>query len=188
MTTRRGQALVETAIVLPVLLVLTVGVIELGFAIYQYVSITSLAREGANMISRQTTFTDAETALQAAATGPASLGANGRCVLSVVQLGTSGANNGKPIIAQRHALGSLAATSVLGEPPAGAYGGGPDYYAQNPTGDTSIQVSGPLPNGLTISPGTSVYVAEFFVRRATVVPLVAFGLSLPNQLYASAYF
>lgn len=48
----RGQGLVELTLVLPVLLTLTFGVLELGTLLDVSHSITGLTREGANMASR----------------------------------------------------------------------------------------------------------------------------------------
>src|SRR2546428_4422197 len=44
---RRGQSLVETALVIPVLAVLTFGLLDFGRAYYFQVAITNAAREGA---------------------------------------------------------------------------------------------------------------------------------------------
>lgn len=43
----RGQALVEFALILPVLMLLIVGVMEFGLIINQYMVVTEAAREGA---------------------------------------------------------------------------------------------------------------------------------------------
>lgn len=43
----RGQALVEFALILPVLMLLIVGVMEFGLIINQYMVVTQAAREGA---------------------------------------------------------------------------------------------------------------------------------------------
>ncbi|MGI6488868.1 MAG: pilus assembly protein [Syntrophomonadaceae bacterium] len=43
----RGQALVELALVLPILLLLLMGIIEFGRIFFSYLTITELAREGA---------------------------------------------------------------------------------------------------------------------------------------------
>jgi len=47
----RGQSLVEAAIVVPLLLLLLAGVVELGRAFYTYIVITNAAREGARYAS-----------------------------------------------------------------------------------------------------------------------------------------
>ena len=104
--------------------------------------------------------------------------------MSVVKLGVGGANKDVPIIVQRHSVGSFAGSSVLGDPPQSAYGVWPDYIAFDADNDASIRVSGTLPNGLTLTPGESVYVTEVFTQRTSIVPF----MPLPNTLYQSAYF
>src|SRR5437773_2301235 len=136
-----------------------------------------------NLISRQVTIGDAEAALQTMSP-VVRFDANSALILSVVRLGTGGANRDLPIIVERHSVGSFAGSSVLGNPPQSAYGAWPDYTALYPDTDGSIRVSGALPNGLTLTPGESVYVTEVFTQRTSIVPF----MPLPNTLYASAYF
>ena len=178
-----GQSLAEFGITLPILIALVLGVIELGYALFQTQLVTSMAREGSNLISRQVTIGDAETALQTMS-GLVRFDANSTLTLSVVSLGAAGANKGVPIIVQRHTMGSFAATSGLGNPPQSAYGASPDYVALDADNDASIRVNGGLPNGYTLTPGESLYVTEVFTRRTSMVPYVP----LPATLYASAYF
>jgi len=184
----RGQALAEFGIVLPFLAMVLLGVVEFGYAIYHSLLIDAVAREGSNLIARDTTMTDAEAALRAGAQGPVQFDSNGRVIFSVIKLGTGGSNNGQPIIAQRYAFGGLSVTSVLGTPPSASYAGSPDYKAVNADNDSSIRITGALPNGLTLSTGQSVYVTEVFVRHSTVSPINRLGVTLPSTLYASAYF
>ena len=178
-----GQALFEFGVTLPILMALVLGVIEFGYALFQIQLVTSMAREGSNLIARQVTINDAEAALQTMS-GLVRFDANSTLIFSVVRLGVGGANNNVPIIVQRHSLGAFAASSVLGDPPQSEYEGSPDYNALDPDNDASIRVSGTLPNGLTLTPGESVYVTEVFTQRTSIVPF----LPLPATLRASAYF
>ncbi|TMB48885.1 MAG: pilus assembly protein [Deltaproteobacteria bacterium] len=178
-----GQALFEFGVTLPILMALVLGVIEFGYALFQVQLVTSMAREGSNLIARQVTINDAEAALQTMS-GLVSFDANSTLILSVVRLGVGGANNNVPIIVQRHSVGAFAASSVLGDPPQSAYQGSPDYNAYDPDNDGSIRVSGVLPNGFTLTPGESVYVTEVFTQRTSIVPF----MPLPAMLHASAYF
>ena len=178
-----GQALFEFGVTLPILMALVLGVIEFGYALFQVQLVTSMAREGSNLIARQVTINDAEAALQTMS-GLVRFDANSTLIFSVVRLGVGGANNNVPIIVQRHSVGAFAASSVLGDPPQSAYQGSPDYNAYDPDNDGSIRVSGVLPNGFTLTPGESVYVTEVFTQRTSIVPF----MPLPAMLHASAYF
>ena len=60
----RGQSLVEFAIVLPLLVVLALGVIEVSWALLDNHVLTKLSREGSNLISRDTSLQDAATAMR----------------------------------------------------------------------------------------------------------------------------
>jgi Flp pilus assembly protein TadG len=179
-----GQALFEFGVMLPFLLALILGVVEFSYALYQVQVITNLGREGSNLISRNTTIADAETALTAAVTtGPVRLGTT-KVIFSVITLGSGGSNANQAIIIQRHSAGGLTAQSRLGNPAQTAYGASPDYRANDANNDASIRVTGALPNGLTLSAGDFVYVTEVFSTRAQIMPY----LPLPSTLYSAAYF
>jgi Flp pilus assembly protein TadG len=184
----RGQSVVEFAMVLPFMLMVALGVIEMGYALYEDHLIVKLAREGANLISRNSTLTEAETALQAAISPPVAFNANGKLILSVVKLGTGGANLNVAIISQRRVVGTLAANSAVGNPASSAYNGSPNYNAINADNDTTIRVPGALPNGLTLTAGQSVYITEVYTRHNYITPFDKFGYTLPSTLYASAFF
>ena len=184
-----GQTLAELGIIMPVLLVLIFGVLEVGWALFQSNVIRGYVRESSNLISRNRSFQEAENAITSSSDsgGPVRIGAgeaDSRMILSVVTLGSGGTNNNRVIILQRHQIGNLNATSVLGTPPQGAYGGAPDYVAKNPTNDSSIRVGGALPNGYVLDVGQSLYVTEIFTRRGSIVNFAI----LPDTLYASAFF
>jgi Flp pilus assembly protein TadG len=188
-----GQSLIEFAMVLPLMLLLALGVIEVGYALYADHLIVKLAREGSNLISRQTYLQDAETALLAGATAPLNLNsANGKLILSAVTLGTAGANTGQLIIIKRRVVGTLSGTSAIDgatSPPASSYNGVPDYTAKNADNDPAIRAAASLPNGLVLSPGQVVYLTEIFSRRGDITPFSRFfKYALPNSLYAAAYF
>jgi Flp pilus assembly protein TadG len=53
---RKGQALVETALVAPILLLLILGVSELGSALTDYSAVTTASREGARLAARGNIF------------------------------------------------------------------------------------------------------------------------------------
>ena len=45
----RGQALVEFALVLPIFLILVLGIVDFGWALRSWITVTNSAREGARM-------------------------------------------------------------------------------------------------------------------------------------------
>ncbi len=181
----RGQVFVEFAIVLPVLVVLLLIMLELGSVFLQQQAISTVAREGANLISRQTTLADAELALSSMASG-LPFGSDATVILSVVQLGAGGRNGGEPIIAHRRMFGAVPESSTFGNPPAGAYGGPPAYAARDAANDVSIRVTGNLRTSLT---GDDVlFLTEVYVRHQPLTPLGGFGLPVPSTLSAVAYF
>src|SRR2546428_8134888 len=97
----RGQTLAEFGITISLLLVVLLGIFQVSYLIYQQYVALNLAREGANLILRQSTFDDAAAAM---AQADPQFDANTRLILSVVELGPSaGPNPAKAIITQRHA-------------------------------------------------------------------------------------
>src|SRR5947208_16864996 len=106
----RGQALAEFGITISLLIVVLLGIFQVSYLIYQQYVALNLAREGANLILRQSTFDDAAAAMQ---TDP-QFDANTRLILSVVELGPPGGPNAaKAIITQRHAWGMPVGASAL---------------------------------------------------------------------------
>jgi hypothetical protein len=185
-----GQTLAEMGVILPVLLILMFGMLELGWALFQSNVIRGYVRESSNLISRNVEISEAEAAIISASNsgGPVLIdpaSADSRMIISVVTLGAAGGPNaGVPIILKRHFVGTMAANSVLGNPSQGNYGGANVDYIANNANSTSIRVTGALPNGYTLPVGQSLYVTEIFTRRGTIVNL---GLA-PQTLYAAAFF
>lgn len=188
----RGQALAEVAIVLPILFVLLIGTLQLGFGIYQDHIVRKVAREAGSLISRQVTLQMTGDAIQGALDAVPHLGGftgNATLILSVVQLGAAGtANEGVPIITRRVTLGSLGGASILGDPPQSAFGPAPNYPALAPGTNTALQTA-PLPNGLTMTDADTLFVAELFVDRTDIVAsLWPFTTAFSDPIYANAIF
>src|SRR5207249_11901879 len=91
-----GQALFEFGVTLPILMALVLGVIEFGYALFQVQLVTSMAREGSNLIARQVTIDDAEAA-PGAMSGLVRFDANSTLIFAVVRLGV-----GAPSAANHH--------------------------------------------------------------------------------------
>jgi len=81
----RGQSVVEFAVVLPLLLLVVLGVIEVSYALLDQHVVTKLTREGSNLISRNTSLLDTATALTTMSTRPVNFGASARMILSVAK-------------------------------------------------------------------------------------------------------
>ncbi len=184
----RGQSMIEFAVVLPLLLVVVLGLIEVSYALYDQHVVTKLTREGSNLISRDTSLQDAATALRTLSVRPVDLTANSKVIFSVVMnVGATGSSNyGQPILYQRYEYGAISGTSALSTS-GGSYGPGPDFTATNPDNDTALRVSN-LPANVTIPVGGMVYVTEIFARHTLITPFNRFGVTVPSTLYSIAYF
>jgi hypothetical protein len=185
-----GQSMVEFALVLPLVLLLVLGVVELSYALLHEHVVTKLAREGSNLISRDTSLLDAASAMQAMSSAPVNFNSGSRLIFSVVKKGTStGTSNfGKDILYQRYSYGTLSASSHLNTAGSGSFGPAPDFLANNSDSDTSLQVSN-LPANL-LGPGGWVYVTEIFTNHPSITPLnlLAPVITMPTTLYSIAYF
>ena len=183
-----GQSILEFAIMMPVICVLALGVTEMGWALLDAHIVTRLAREGSNLISRDTSLQDAASAMQGMSTRPVDFTAGSKVIFSVIKnVATIGAANyGKPVLYERYEYGTFAGSSTLSSS-GGTFGPAPDYTATNSDNDTSLQVTGLPPNvGTTL--GGMVYVTEIYSPHALITPFNAFGFSLPQSLYSIAYF
>lgn len=192
LASNRGQSLLEFALIMPFVLLVALGVIEIGYALLDQHVVTKLTREGSNLISRDVKINDVVTAMRNMSTRPVDFNTRSRMVLTVLRKGgTPGTPNyDQAIVYQRHEFGSLTGTgitSVLQTRGAGAYRGSPDYEAINADSDTRIQLSR-LPASLTLERGNSIYVTEIFTRHDLITPLSGFGVTVPGTLYSIAYF
>jgi len=184
-----GQSLIEFAMALPVIVLLALGVVETSWALLDAHIVTRLAREGSNLISRDTTPTDTVSALQGMSTRPVDFNANSRVILSVIMnVPTVGAANyNTPVLYQRYEFGALAATSRLNTAGSGTFGPAPDYQANNSDNNTGLRLTNLPPNvGTTL--GGMTYVTEIFSTHTLLTPIGNFGITMPQTLYSIAYF
>lgn len=190
LTSSSGQSLVEFAMLLPFVLVIALGVVEVGWALLDSLVVTSLSREGSNLISRDTSLQDAGTALTSMSSLPVNFASGSTAIFSVIRMGatTGTANYNALVLYQRMQFGTFAgsATSQLTSA-GGTFGGAPNYSANNPDSDTTLQVTG-LPANLIIAPGGTIYVTEIFTTHTWITPLNNFGIMVPQTLYSIAYF
>ena len=183
-----GQSVIEFALILPLVMVVLLGVIELSYALLDEHVVTKLTREGSNLISRDTSLQDAATAMRSMSTRPVNFDTSSKVIFSVVRrVATTGASNfDKDILYQRYEYGALPATSQLTTRGTGAFGPAPDYQATNSDNDTSLQLTN-LPSNLLIT-GGMLYVTEIYTTHTLITPFDRFGISVPSTLYSIAYF
>jgi hypothetical protein len=183
-----GQSMIEFAIVLPLVIILVLGVVEVGYALLDQQVVTKLTREGSNLISRDASLQDATTALRTMATRPVNFENGSRMIFSVLKRGaTPGtANYQRIILYQRHQYGTGPGVSRLSNG-GGSFRGAPDYEAINSDNDARLQVTN-VPGNLITVDGGMMYVTEIFTQHALITPFDRFGARLPQTLYSIAYF
>jgi hypothetical protein len=183
----RGQAVLEFALVVPLVLVLVLGVVEVSYALLDQHIVTKMTREGSNLISRDTSLADAATAMANMSSRPVNFtDGSSTVIFSVVKnVATVGASNyGKSVLYARYSYGSYPGSSILNNS-GGSFGSAPDYEAVNSDNDTSLQISN-LPT--TLTPGDMLYVTEIYTRHPIITPFDRFGITVPQTLYSIAYF
>ncbi len=185
-----GQSIVEFAIVLPLLLVLVLGVVEVGYGLFDQQVVTKLTREGSNLISRDTSIQDTVTALTSMSSPPVNFNnGSSKLILSVLMkggiVGTS--NYNQVYLRQRHEYGSYPGTSKINIAGSGSFRGAPDYEAVNPDSNTGLRVTN-LPSNIVAAPGGAIYVTEIYTRHVLITPFDRFGVRVPQTLYSIAYF
>jgi hypothetical protein len=186
----RGQAAVETALILPLVVILVLGVIECSYALLDAHVVTKMTREGSNLISRNVSLQDAVNAMKSMSDRPINFDdGSSKVILSVLKQGaTSGTNNyQKNILYQRFQYGTYPGVSALKTSGVGSFGSGPDYQANNSDTDAALQLT-TMPAGLLVTPGAMIYVTEIFTAHTLLTPFDRFGVSFPKTLYSIAYF
>jgi hypothetical protein len=179
----------EFALVLPLLLVVVLGTVEVSYALLDQHIVTRLTREGSNLISRDVTLEDAVTALNTMTQPPVDFGTRSRVIFSVLKRGaTTGTNNfDRVILYQRREYGSLSASSKIATQGSASFNGPPNYEASNSDNNTNLRVTN-LPADLITVPGGMVYVTEVYSTHTLLTPVNRFGVDVPTVFYSIAYF
>jgi len=185
----QGQGLIEFAMLLPMLIVIVLGVVEIGYALVDQHVVTKITREGSNLISRDISLQDAGAAIKNMQTRPVDFNTGSRLIFSVVKkVATIGAPNfDKVILYQRYEFGALSAASVLKTKGPASFGGAPNYEAANSDTNTNLQITN-LPGNIIVASGGMAYVTELYTTHSLITPLDRLGVSVPNKLYSVAYF
>jgi hypothetical protein len=181
---RRGQAIVEFAISLPFLVLISVGTFALGVVIDRHLTVTQLVRNAGNMYGRGVDFTltqNKELLLRAADGMEMTVaGGQGVIYLSTVILSQEGDNTGEAVVSERivisnanlHDSAIAMPTSVL------ANGEVVDY-------DNDGNALATLPPGVTLFNNERIFVAEVFHNPQN---LAFEGIFVPDGLYSAAFF
>ena len=186
----RGQGLIEFALLMPLILGVALGVIEVGYALLDQHVVTKLTREGSNLISRDVTIDDAATALTKMSSRPVNFSSSARLIFSVLRKGatSSTTNYNQIILYQRYETGGLSGVSSrLTTRGTGAFHGAPNYDAYNSDTDANLQIS-PLPANIQMPIGGLLYVTEIYSSHPLITPLDRFGVTVPSTLYSIALF
>ena len=185
----QGQGLIEFAMLLPMLIIIVLGVVEIGYALVDQHVVTKITREGSNLISRDISLQDAGAAIKNMKTRPVDFNTGSRLIFSVVKkVATIGAPNfDKVILYQRYEFGALSAPSVLKTKGPASFGGAPNYEAANSDTNTNLQITN-LPGNIIVASGGMAYVTELYTTHSLITPLDRLGVSVPNKLYSVAYF
>ncbi len=157
-----GQALLEFALIGSIMIILVLGVIDLGRAIYDVQVMSNLSRTGSNLALRAASLTDSAAAV-VTGSSPLNLANNGFVIVtSVIN------NNGKLQVTGQVSQGGISAASKVGKN----------------GGAAALPATAIPPNGQT------VYVTEVYYAFQPITPIGKFmqGLTLPSTLYDVAYF
>lgn len=140
----RGTSVLEFALLLPLLLLLLIGMIDLCVLLDSELRLTHLSREAANVLARGAGFDETFTALTNAGASLQLDGPKGKAILTKISLD----KNGNPIITAQKSIGGLGRVSSCGTLPDG---GG--------------SVPAVIPNGRKVPQHLSLMVVELFTEQ-----------------------
>lgn len=182
---RKGQALIEFALTMPILLLIAFGTLSASQLLERYLTVLQLVRNAGNMYSRSVDFSLLQNRqlLLASSNGLSMTlnGGDGIVYLSRVEVADAGSNNGFPVVTNRIALGNAALLSSRIAAPATVLGNGDVVdYQNDPLARAAIASS------LTLVGNDIAYVVEAY-HTPTDIPIVDvfFG---QQRLTATAYY
>ncbi len=156
----------ELAVILPVVLVVLLGVVDLGRLVTAYQTLNDMTREAANLVSRGSSIAAAVAAITADNDGPVDVDANGVIIISTLQRHAAG--DATPWVMDQYKTGSIAGEgSRVGR----------------------IGAAASVPNVDELESGVTVMAVELVHPFEPLFPLAAFGLDFyPEVLYEAAFF
>ena len=138
----RGNAILEFALLLPLLLVVLVEMVDLCLLLDQQLRLIHLSREAASAASRGSTFTQTFKAITQADGNLGLDGAGGKIILTSVSLDAQG----RPVITAQQSIGGLSRSSTVGT-----------------MGGSGTQAT--IPNGRSMRTNSSLVVVEMFSQQ-----------------------
>jgi hypothetical protein len=157
----RGAAAVELAVILPTLLVMVFGVVDLGRLIQARLIVTNVSREGGSLVSRGfSSGTDLLNMLLSSG-APLDLNGSGRIYVSRITAGTSIEEDKRdPSLAVQWSAGTLSISSKIG-------GAEPSFGLSSALYD-HLTFEGPPQNSSDIQ---EVWVVEVYYKYLPITPL-----------------
>ncbi|MGH7815097.1 MAG: TadE/TadG family type IV pilus assembly protein [Candidatus Binataceae bacterium] len=169
MAGRRGQAAVELALAVPLLLLFAFSIIEFGNMLNDVQEAIDLTRQGASMASRGESVANSATAV-VTGSAPLNLSQDGEVIVTEI----TDSSGGSPKISDQATSGGKTFTSKVGT--------GVGATANVPTSIQSV---------LSASAGTTVYTTEVYFDYTPVTPigsLFKWSQTMPKTIYEIAYF
>jgi Flp pilus assembly protein TadG len=191
----RGNAIVELALGLPVLIVLLLGVVTGGLVFDRYMTVVQLARTGASVFSRGTDFSKTANKnlllVGSEALGITATSGNGVVYLTrVVQANPGSTNNGFLVMAERRLIGDANFhASYVGTPSSQIW---PDQDEPMPNGlvdnrNSNTTARATVPATLnTLPPGENMFIVEVYHRANELRFGTVFGNS--GAMSSKVYF
>jgi Flp pilus assembly protein TadG len=182
---QKGQALVEFALTLPLLLLLALGIIEFSYVLLDQHVLIKMAREGSNLISRNTSLTDAGTAMTAMANTPVDLTSN-RSLMIFSVIRKKSTDPTKAVLYKKRQIGSLTGkASILSTSGTCTFTSANDYA--NAAGVDACVITN-LPSAVVIPNSGQIFMTEVYNSHSLITPVGNLGIAMPTSLYANAYF
>ncbi len=175
-----GQAMVEFALIVPLLLILVSASIDFGRALYTMQVMAQLTRQGSNLASRDDTLPNAVSALIAGESG-LNIATYGEVIITQVTNTGTTASPAYTMTGQATGGGLVEASRI------GTYVSGGTDKATMP----AAFVAG------TLQASQSTYITEIFYQFTPLTPLLTLtqnwpskgaGIALPSMLYDYTYF
>lgn len=182
---RSGQALIEFALTMPLLLLIAFGTLAVSQLLERYLTVVQLVRNAGNMYSRSVDFglVQNRQLLLTSSDGLSMTlnGGDGVVYLTTVEIAEAGANDGLPVVTNRIVIGnSTIAASRIGTPAIVQASGDVSDFENDPAARATVAPT------LTLESGDIAYAVEAY-HTPTDIPMVAsfFG---QQRMIAAAYY